>query len=88
MNTEKFLDILKDCREDMHEPDEQGIKATIIGTELDNAMGDTFYPEMILSGNHEMLIKIENENNGRFGLFNLATILAYTRKAIEAGISI
>ena len=40
---ERLLKVTKDCREDMHEPDEQEVGAIVTGWRLDNAMGDDPY---------------------------------------------
>lgn len=40
---ERLLTKTRDCRSDMHEPDEQDIYAVVTGTHLDNAMGSDPY---------------------------------------------
>jgi len=36
-NLEKLLSVTEKCRIDMHEPDEQGVSAAVVGNRLDNA---------------------------------------------------
>lgn len=74
----RLLDITKDCREDMHEPDEKGLSAEVIGNHLDNAMG-----EQITITEHffyqEFLVKLKV---GQWTeTFNLANLIALARKA-------
>lgn len=64
------------CREDMHEPDEQGIEAIVTGTHLDNAMGDN--PNYNCC---EFTIRLRNTNTEEYEWFNLATLIALARKA-------
>ena len=62
----------KDCRHDMHEPDEQGITAKIVGNHLDNACGEDVYSE-------EYVIILIKER-AKFKI-NLATLIAFARQA-------
>ena len=74
------------CRDDMHEPDEQGISAIVLGNHLDNAMGD--YPEVIKrsyandgpSPHMEYVVCLQNEQGDQMWI-NLATLIALARKA-------
>lgn len=63
------------CREDMHEPDEQGVYAKVQGNHLDNAMGST--PEQNCG---EIVVLVGNENSGQKEWFNLADLLAIVRR--------
>lgn len=86
---ETLRDVTKDCRESMHEPDEQGIKVRVIGDHLDNAMGDSISDVAIIEGFQEYIVVIEREwydsNDGHFRQsrdnFNLANLIALARKA-------
>ena len=65
------------CREDMHEPDEQGISAEVVGNHLDNAFGTSE-----VAG--ELIVKITREysDGGKVtDSFNLADLIALARKA-------
>ena len=72
----RLLEITKKCRDDMHEPDEQEIRAVTSGYHLDNAMGDDPY-----NNSGEFTIGIINENSNKTEWFNLATLIALARKA-------
>ena len=72
----RLLVVTRNCRTDMHEPDEQGISAIVTGYELDNAMGDR---PNINCGEFTVGIKDEDENEIEW--FNLATLIALARKA-------
>ena len=82
----RLLEITKDCRDDMHEPDEQGISAIVLGNHLDNAMGD--YPEIMKrtwaedgpSPHMEYVVCLQNEINEQVWI-NLATLIALARMA-------
>lgn len=73
--------ITADCREDMHEPDEQDIFADVVGTHLDNAMGDVAPPHNC----GEFLVKITKKTDStkttKSDIFNLASLIALARKA-------
>lgn len=81
---ERLQEITKDCREDMHEPDQQEIRAVVTGNHLDNAMGHD--PEET----DELIVALmrttpskeyPNYNNVEVAYFNLATLIALARKA-------
>lgn len=77
---QRLIEFTKNCRPDMHEPDEQQIGATIIGNHLDNAMGDVLIPKLVKSGSHEYLVAL-HDSFGDTEFFNLATLIALARKA-------
>lgn len=68
---EDLLKITAGCREDMHEPDEQGLSAKVSGRVLDNAGVDREY-RVVLS---------REDEKGRVyqDTFNLADLLALAR---------
>lgn len=68
--------ITTNCREDMHEPDEQGVNVTVSGYRFDNAFGDD---PMI--NRAEYTVRLMNENTFEYEWFNLATLIALARKA-------
>jgi hypothetical protein len=70
------------CREDMHEPDEQGIDAHIVGNHLDNAFGNGVVKEMMDEGCQEFVVILENENTDKQMKINLANLIALARKAV------
>lgn len=79
----RLLSITKGCRPDMHEPDEQGLKARVVGDHLDNAFGEQVREEMITGGYQEFVVCLErdDEKQMKYERFNLATLIALARKA-------
>ena len=80
----RLKNVTATCREDMHEPDEQDLKATVVGNLLDNAMGDSILIELLEKGFHEYVVVLERYEKGKFILerFNLADLIALARKAV------
>lgn len=78
-----LLDITSGCREDMHEPDEQGVEAKVVGFTLDNAMGDSIIPKAMKDGWQEFVVTITKESKGKkvSKNFNLASLIALAKKA-------
>lgn len=71
-----------DCRPDMHEPDEQDVKARVIGDHLDNAMGNAIIPELLVAGAHEFVVIIErSDRKPHITQINLADLIALARMA-------
>ena len=66
-----------DCRHDMHDPDEQGLSAEVIGDHLDNAMGNYIGNDQ---QRQEFVVVLKNENNEEF-IINLADLIALARLA-------
>lgn len=77
----RLVAFTRDCRDDMHEPDEAGISATVVGTVLDNAFGDFVSGEMVKDGFQEIVVVLRNENTGESESFNLASLIALARLA-------
>lgn len=69
-----------DCRPDMHEPDEQGITASIVGTRLDNAFGDMIDGNCIDGAFQEQVVVLHRAD-GSSCRINLATLIALARTA-------
>lgn len=75
------------CRVDMHEPDEQGIEAVVVGTHLDNAIGTDFGPTQWFENTAELMVGITrtSEDDTRAWRetrwFNLADLIALARLA-------
>lgn len=69
--------ITENCSEDMHEPDNAGVSAKIIGFKLDNACGDQIIPDAIVDGWQEYVVIIDN--NGKKETFNLSSLIALAR---------
>jgi hypothetical protein len=69
----RLLEVTKNCRDDMHEPDEQGITAIVTGYNLDNAMGDN-----PINNCGEFTVAIV-QDDGRKEWFNLADLIALAR---------
>lgn len=82
MPTRDYLDRLRSvtqgCRPDMHEPDEQGVTATVSGDHLDNAMGDD-----PAHSHGEFIVTIAREESHGTVIehFNLASLIALARRA-------
>jgi len=64
---------LQGCRVDMHEPDEQGVKASVVGSHLDNSFGNT-------GTNDELVVLLDRDGKPQ-ERFNLATLIALARLA-------
>ena len=73
----ELLAITNGCRQDMHEPDEQGLEARVVGTRLDNAMGNSIDPAAVLHGHQEIIIVLDRD--GWTLRLNLADLIAYAR---------
>src|SRR5271166_4617857 len=74
--------ITANCREDMHEPDEQNVSADVVGTHLDNAMGSCKPPRNC--GEFQVVIRNTSGDSARSHkteYFNLASLIALARKA-------
>jgi hypothetical protein len=67
--------VTRNCRPDMHEPDEQGISAIVTGFDLDNACGADPY-----SNCGEFTVAITTNDGGKTW-FNLADLIALARQA-------
>jgi len=78
--SKRLVRITGECRDDMHEPDEQGISARFIGSAFDNASGDA-------RGDTEELTLIIESKDGRQEQFNVATLVALARIEAERRIS-
>jgi hypothetical protein len=78
---ERLLNITDMCRDDMHEPDEQGLSARIIGDHLDNACGEDIRAEAQINGFQEFVIILDLKASPRFeqARFNLSTLIALAR---------
>jgi hypothetical protein len=80
LDLKRLLEITRGCQPDMHEPDEQGVRARVIGTILDNAMGDRIDSRLLERGAHEIVVVLErfDESLGfmteRFSLANLVAL--------------
>lgn len=73
---ERLLEMTDGCRDDMHEPDEQDLKASVFGDHLDNACADRV---TIDSGYQEYIVVLKR--GGRMQKFNLANLIALARMA-------
>lgn len=79
---EELRRITEDCRFDMHEPDEQGIEAVVVGTHLDNAIGTNFGPTQWFENTAELMVGITRTGEEReTRWFNLADLIALARQA-------
>lgn len=74
---DKLLTITDGCRADMHEPDEQGISAHVVGYRLDNACGEYISDKAIIEGWQEYIVILHKD--GRDERFNLASLIALAR---------
>ncbi len=89
---EKTLDdlqkITRNCRDDMHEPDEQGLSAAVVGTKLDNAFGEEIFSgkdhpeqEIVIILKREIPSIYSNSTRVITKEFNLCDLIALARKA-------
>ena len=85
---DEFLRFTEGVRPDFHEPDEQGIKLVdVVGTQLDNAIGERLSEEAIKDGYQECLIVLSRNGlplpltpTGTKSItLNLATVLGWAR---------
>lgn len=76
---ESLQRITDGCREDMHEPDEQDLRARVVGTLFDNAFGHSISERAIRGGFQELVVIFERD--GELIALNLATLVALARKA-------
>jgi len=77
---QRLLVITKDCRPDMHEPDEQKVSALIVGNHLDNAMGNDISVRMIEGGYQEYVVILKKAYPlVSTDKFNLATLISLAR---------
>lgn len=76
---DRLLRITKGCRSDMHEPDEHGLTAAVVGTSFDNAFGEQIRSDAIVGGYQEIVVILRRHNDVE--CFNLATLIALARKA-------
>jgi len=77
---ERLKAVTHDCRDDMHEPDEQGVSARVVGYVLDNAHGEEVRVDAIIDGWQELVVVLERD--GLLHQFNLAMLIALARKAV------
>lgn len=82
-NLERLRSITYGCRPDMHEPDEQGLRARVVGDHLDNACGDHIGVDQITRGFQEFVVILERFDDEVKGVevFNLADLIALARRA-------
>lgn len=69
-----LCEITRRCREDMHEPDNEGITAVVTGKYLDNACGNEI-------GTNEIVVELRDSTRGICARVNLATLIAFARMA-------
>ena len=69
----------KECKWDMHEPDEEGITAVVFGDSFDNAFGEAIMDEG--AGFQEMVVVLYNEDKDTIFKINLASLVAIARQA-------
>jgi len=78
----RLLAITEGCRLDMHEPDEQDLKAKVLGDHLDNAFTENICEESILGNYQELVVILERYDitgRRRVEKFNLASLIALAR---------
>jgi hypothetical protein len=78
---DRLLEITEGCREDMHEPDEQDLSASVVGNHLDNAFGEDIDEGQMGRGSQEFVVFLER--NGMYSKFNLATLIAFAREGAQ-----
>ena len=74
-HAQNLLEITDGCRADMHEPDNNGVSATVEGDHIDNAFGDAG-----MCGEMVVVITKEQDHGDSYKVkFNLATLIALAR---------
>lgn len=68
------------CRDDMHEPDNNGVTAWVVGTGLDNTHGDNIDLEFIRDNIQELVVVIAKNHVHKY-YFNLASLIALAKIA-------
>lgn len=89
---QRHKDIIKRLRavtvgssEDMHEPDDQGVTAHVVGNHLDNENGSRIIDDAVIGGWQEFVVVVRQERENlmydriRVEQFNLADLLAIVR---------
>jgi hypothetical protein len=74
------------CRRDMHEPDEQGLQARVVGFKLDNAQGEDVTEHGLEMGYQELVVVLDRlypKGGQKVERFNLADLLALARYGSE-----
>ena len=74
-HAQKLLEITDGCRADMHEPDNNGVSATVEGVQLDNAFGDSGMTDELVV----IITKEQDHGDDCIMKFNLATLIAFAR---------
>jgi ethanolamine ammonia-lyase small subunit len=75
----RLLKITAGCGRDMHEPDEEDVRARVVGDHLDNAFGEGISTDAIMNGYQEFVVILERD--GKLEKFNLASLIALARMA-------
>lgn len=80
----RLWSITNGCRVDMHEPDEQGVTAVMVGNVFDNAYGSGMPPKWF-GLNAEMMVAISRTERGyrKTEWINLADLVALARLAFS-----
>ena len=74
----QLQNMTRDCRADMHEPDELALTAKVTGTQLDNAFGNDE------DNTHEIVVTLTLDGASMVAereRFNLCDLIALARKA-------
>ena len=80
---ERLVSITSGCRSDMHEPNEKGMTAGVIGTKFNNSIGDEICNQSIEDGFQEIVVILRREHEGLYltERLNLATLISLARMA-------
>lgn len=77
---DRLVSITSRCNEEMHEPDNEGVSATVVGDHLDNAFGDSILSIDSPKCPQEYVVVLL-DTKGRKENFNLSSLIALARKA-------
>lgn len=66
---------LKHCRRDMHEPEEDGVSAIVVGDHLDNALGNRVIESLVIAEHQEYIVVLKKDDGEKM-LINLADLIA------------
>jgi hypothetical protein len=83
---EPLKEFTKKCNIEMHEPDEQGIGAQVVGNHLDNASGYEIREEAVKEGYQEFVVILTKD--GSELKINLADLIALARLADTSSIHV
>ncbi len=77
----RLLEATSGCQDNMHEPDEAGLVARVVGWKLDNASRERISEDALLGGYQALVVILDKPDDGVTEAFNLADLIALARAA-------